>query len=44
MSPASSEAGGGFRFPQQAVGNVRFIETHRCKKNFYTRNFSADAL
>jgi hypothetical protein len=44
MSPASSEAKRPAPLPQQAVGIPRFVETHSPKKNFYTRNFSTDAL
>jgi hypothetical protein len=45
MFPAESEAERRVPFPATSGRYVlRFVETHRWKKNFYSRNFSTDAL
>jgi hypothetical protein len=45
MPPAESEAKRRVPFSAASGRHIpRFVETHRRKKNFYSRNFSTDAL
>jgi hypothetical protein len=45
ISSAESEAKRRVPLPATSGGHIpRFVETRRCKKNFYSRNFSTDAL